>query len=176
MKEDKTHLLNYAMYAGIFLGGFWVLKYSLLIIGFDKPMLNLLHSALSIVTPILLFYFLKNYNEKFLNSTMRFWHGVQFSIMLFLFASILEALIVLVHVKWIDPMFLATMSENAIKMLEAYNFNTAMLSQSAEILSNMNPFRYIFNNVIMLNVFIGFILSLIIVPIVQRFKIVRNEQ
>jgi hypothetical protein len=174
-KEDKTHLLNYAMYAGIFLGGFWVLKYFLIIAGFDNPMLRGLNSILSVVTPVLLFYYLKNYNEKFLHHTMRFWHGVQFSIILFLFASILEALIVLIHVKWIDPMFISMMYETVVEMAKTFGFGSTITNQLAEQ-GNPSPFFYVFNNVIMSNVFIGFILSLIIVPIVQRFRIVRNEQ
>ena len=172
--ENKTHLLQYAMHAGIFLGCFWVLNYLLIIVGHDNPMLRSLNSILKIGTPLLLFYFLKSYKEKFLDNRIGLWHGIQFSILLFFFGSILEALIVLFHVKWLNPTFIATVYENIVSVAETFNFSPAMTAQLAEQ-ANMSPFRYVFNHVIMNNVFIGFLLSLIIVPIIRRFKIVRNE-
>jgi hypothetical protein len=176
MQENKSHLLNYAMYAGIFLGGFWALRYLLVIFGFGNPMVSGMNTLLGIIgTPALLFYFLKNYNEKFLNNTIRLWHGVQFTIVLFFFASILEALMVLLHVIWIDPNFISMRHEAMLAMAETLNLGTAMTSQLAEQ-PQLTPFTYVFGNVLMVNTLIGLILSLIIVPIVQRFKIVRNEQ
>jgi hypothetical protein len=173
--ENKSHLLTYAMHAGIFLGVFWALRYLLVIFGTDNMMLRSLNSILSIGTPVLLFYFLKNYKEKFLNDTIGFGHGIQFAIMLFFFGSMLEALIVLIHVKWIDPTFIATFHEAMVLSAERWNFGDTLTSQLAEQ-SLPSPVMYVFRNVVILNVFIGLILSLIIVPIVQRFKIVRNEQ
>jgi hypothetical protein len=173
--ENKSNLLQYAMHAGLFLGVFWALRYLLVIFGADNLMLRGLNQLLSIGTPLLLFYFLKNYKEKFLNNTIGFWHGIQFSIMLFFFGSALEALIVLVHVKWIDPNFIASYFEGMLVAAERWNFGDAALSQLAEQ-PLPSPMMYVFQHVLMINTFIGLILSLIIVPIVQRFKIVRNEQ
>ena len=172
--ENKSHLLQYAMHAGIFLGVFWALRHLLVIFGQENLILMYLYSMLRIGTPILLFYFLKTYNQRFVNNGICLWHGIQFSILLFFFGSILEALIVLFHVKWLDPTFIATVYEGIVSVAETFNFSPAITTQLAEQ-ANMSPFRYVFNHVIMNNVFIGFLLSLIIVPIIRRFKIVRNE-
>ena len=173
--ENKSHLLQYAMHAGIFLGVFWALRYLLVIFGADNLALRGLNSLLSIGTPVLLFYFLKNYKEKFLNDTIGFGHGIQFSILLFFFGSILEALIVLFHVKWIDPNFIVMMHDVAIQAAQSMPFlGETVMSQLAEQ-PIPSPFMYVFRNVFAVNTFIGLLLSLIIVPIVQRFKIVRNE-
>ena len=173
--ENKSHLLQYAMHAGIFLGAFWALNYLLLIFGQENVMLMLLHIMLKVGTPVLLFYFLKTYNERFVNNKISFWHGIQFSILLFFFGSILESLMVLVHVKWIDPLFLITMSERAVTFFQTHNLDSQAFIEAAETLSNISPFSYVFQNVIMGSVFVGFLLSLIIVPLVRRFKIVRHE-
>jgi len=173
--ENKTHLLQYAMHAGIFLGAFWAFNYLLFIFGQENVLLIYLHSMLRIGTPVLLFYFLKTYNERFVNSDIRFWHGVQFSILLFFFGSILESLMVLTHVKWIDPLFIATMSERAITFFQTHNLDSQAFTEAAQTLSNVSPFTYVFHNVFMLNFFLGLILSLPIVPLVQRFKIVRRD-
>ena len=174
--ENKSYLLSYTMHAGLVFGAFWVFNYLLVIFGHDNLLLRGLHSILRIGTPLLLFYFLKTYNEKLVNNSISFWHGVQCSILLFFFGSILEALMVLVHVKWIDPLFIITMSERAIAFYQAHNLDSQALIESAKILANMSPFAYVFKVVFIGNFFIGLILSLIIVPIVQRFKIVRNTQ
>ncbi len=169
MKEDKSQLLNYAMYAGIFLGLFWVFKYLFVIIGMRYPALNFLGSLLSIGTPVLLFIFLVKYNHGLLEGKMGYWHGVQFSILLFFFASILEAVIVFVHVKWIDPAFISNLFDSMIEMAQTINMNKLLVTQLSEQ-PLPTPFSYIFNNVIMLDVFLGLLLSLFIVPLSTRYK------
>ena len=90
MQEDKSKLVNYAMNGGLFLGLFWVVKYLMVIGGGQSSVLNSISSLLSLGTPLLLVYFLVKYKVKLPNNEMGFWHGVQFSILLFFFASILE--------------------------------------------------------------------------------------
>ena len=84
MKEDKSQLLNYAMYAGVYLGLFWVFKYFFVVTGLIYPALNFLGTLLSIGTPVLLFIFLLKYSQELQNGKMGFWHGVKFSILQFL--------------------------------------------------------------------------------------------
>ncbi|MBF6629252.1 MAG: DUF4199 domain-containing protein [Proteiniphilum sp.] len=173
MKENKSQLLNYAMYSGLFLGFFWVVKYLFVIIGTNIPSLNFVGSVLSIATPLLLFYFLVKYNTGLVESKMRYWHGVQFSIMLFFYASILESLIVFIHVKWIDPAFISNLYGRMIEMAESMEITKALVTQLTEQ-SVPTPFTYIFNSVIMADVFWGLILSLIIVPVAIRYKPKQN--
>jgi len=173
MKENKSQLLNYAMYSGLFLGFFWVVKYLFVIIGTYIPSPNFVGSVLSTATPLLLFYFLVKYNTGLVESKMRYWHGVQFSIMLFFYASILESLIVFIHVKWIDPAFISNLYGRMIEMAESMEITKALVTQLTEQ-SVPTPFTYIFNSVIMADVFWGLILSLIIVPVAIRYKPKQN--
>ena len=169
MKEDKSHLLNYAMYGGLYLGLFWIFKY-LLIIGSEKiPELRLVSSVLGIGTFLILFYFLVKYKTEQTNNQMGYWHGVQFGIMLFFFASILEALIVYIHIVWIDPTFVANLYENMIDMAKSLNIGSELV-ENLEKQTHPSPVTYIFNNVMMGDVFIGILLSLITVPIVRSIK------
>lgn len=173
MNEDKSQLLNYAMYAGIFLGLFWVFKYLFVVIGTRYPALNFLGSLLSIGTPVLLFIFLARYNHGLLEGKMGYWHGVQFSILLFFFASILESLVVFTHVKWIDPTFISNLFDSIIEMAQTININNALVTQLSEQ-PLPSPFSYVFNNVIMMDVFLGLFLSLFIVPLSMRYKPQQN--
>jgi len=172
MKEDKSQLLNYAMYAGLSLGLFWVFKYLFVLIGMRYPALNFISSLLSIGTPILLFIFLVKYNKS-IEGQMSYWHGVQFSILLFFFASIFEAVIVFIHVKWIDPTFISNLFDSMIEMARTINMNKTLVTQLREQ-PLPTPFSYIFNNVIMLDVFLGLILSLFIVPLSMHYKPKQN--
>jgi hypothetical protein len=113
------------------------------------------------------------YNTGVAENKMRYWHGVQFSIMLFFFASILESLIVFIHVKWIDPAFISNLYGRMIEMAESMEITKSLVTQLTEQ-SIPTPFTYIFNSVIMADVFWGLILSLIIVPIAVRYKPKQN--
>ncbi|MDD3788641.1 MAG: DUF4199 domain-containing protein [Petrimonas sp.] len=172
MQEDKSQLINFAMTGGFVLGGFWILKYLFVIGSVAYPFLNYVQSFLSIGTPILLFYFLVKYKNNIVKTEISFWHGVQFGIMLFFFASLLEAVIVIVHVIWIDPAFIANTYDNMLKMAESLPIDKKML-QMAKDQPLPTPFAYTFN-MVMGNVLIGIILSLLIVPLATRFQ-VRNK-
>ncbi len=167
-EENKSYLLEYTMQAGILLGLFWVFKYLFVILGGKYPGMNVIGTTLSIGTPVLLYYLLVRYNAGWMNREMRFGQGVQFTILLFFFASVLEALVVYIHIRWIDPAYLAHLYDSMIELAEALGASTAIVTKLAEQ-PLPDPFTYIFSNVIMADVFIGLLLSLLIVPLALRF-------
>lgn len=169
MQEDKSQLFNYAMYAGIFLGIFWIVKYLFVIGGTYIPTLNYVSASLKIGTPLLLYYYLVKYKRDIVNNQMGFGHGVQFSIMLFFFASVFEAIIVFIHVKWIDPAFLGNLYDSMMEAAKSMKFNQKWITALSEQ-PQPSPFDYVFSNIIMGNVFIGLLLSLVIVPLAIQYK------
>ena len=132
MEENKNQLFNYATYAAFFLGFFWVFKYLLTILGKDIAVLNFINNLLSLGTPLILFYFLVRYNSSVLDNKMSYWHGVQFSILLFFFASIMEAIIVFIHVKWIDHAFISNLYNSLIEIAQTLNISQALTTQLME--------------------------------------------
>ena len=100
---------------------------------------------------------------------MSFWHGVQFSILLFFFASILESLVVFIHVKWIEPAYISNLYEKMIEIAQTINIGKPFASRLAEQ-PLPSIFSYIISNVILADVFLGFILSIIVVPPAMRLK------
>lgn len=169
MEENKSHLINYATYAAVFLGIFWVFKYLLVILGSNFAALNILGNLLSIGTPIMLFYFLVKYNSLLFENKMGYWQGVQFSMLLFFFASIIEAVIVFIHIKWLDSGFISNIYSSMVEIAQTLGISQALTAQLMEQ-PLPSSFSYVFNNVIMADVFLGFILSLIIVPLSRYFK------
>ncbi len=168
-EENKGQLLDYTMRAGLLLGFFWAFKYLFVIFGMHNPAISTIGSLLSLGTPMLLFHFLVKYNTGWMEHEMRYGQGVRFSILLFFFASILEALMVFIHVRWIDPAFIANLFEGLIELAGTMEISKALGAQLAEQ-PLPDPFSYIFSNVIMANVFLGLALSLLVVPLAKRYR------
>ncbi|HBK32166.1 MAG TPA: hypothetical protein DDZ96_05530 [Porphyromonadaceae bacterium] len=170
MQEDKSRLLSYAMYAGLYLGLFWVVQYFFTMAGTNHAILAVIDSILSIGTPILLFYYLVRYKRLIIpDSRMNYWHGMQFSILLFFFASLLKSVIVFIHVNWIDPMFITTLYDNMVQMAQSMKIDEALIANISEQ-PYPTPSSYIINTVILGNVFMGMLLSVIIVPLAMNYK------
>ena len=167
--ENKNQLFYYSIYASLILGVYWVIKYIIIILGKDYAVTSLLGNMLSIGTPIILLYFLVKYNQKHADNIMSFGHGIQFSILMFFFASILESVVVFIHVNWIDPVFISNFYKSIIIIAESLNLNQALTAQLAEQ-PLPSSFSYVINNIIFGDVFIGLLLSLVVVPLARRIK------
>jgi hypothetical protein len=97
---------------------------------------------------------------------MSFLHGIQFSILMFFFASIIEAIAVFIHVNWIDTMFISNFYSSIVELAESLKLSPALTEQLAEQ-QLPSSFSYVLNNIILGDVFIGLLLSLIIVPLAR---------
>lgn len=169
MQKDNISITKFAMQAGFGLGGFWVFKY-LFIMGSTKyPSLEFVNGFLLFFTPLLLFFYLVQYKNAKTENKLTYWEGVRFGITLFFFASIIESVIVFIHVITIDPSYISRVNQETIEMAQSLNFSDKMIEELKNQ-SSFSPFTYVFRQ-IMSNVFIGFILSLIISPLASRINI-----
>ncbi|MFA6701891.1 MAG: DUF4199 domain-containing protein [Dysgonamonadaceae bacterium] len=166
MQEDKSHLLYFAMRYGILLGMFWIFKYLFIIGAKEMPLLMNVNSILSFGTLILLVYFLIRYKSK-LKAPIGYWHCVSFSILIFFFAGIFEAIIVFIHTNWVDTAFIPDLYENALIIIKELGMNSVFAE--AENQPFPSPVYYTFNSLLS-NVFIGLILGLAVSPIVVNYK------
>lgn len=171
--DNKNQLFYYSIYASLILGVYWVIKYLIVILGKDFAVTGLIGNMLSIGTPIILLYFLVKYNQRHAENKMSFAHGIQFAILMFFFASILEAVVVFIHVNWIDPVFISNFYKSIIAVAESLNLNETLTTQLAEQ-PLPSSFSYVFNNIILGDVFIGLLLSLVVVPLARRIKPLRE--
>ena len=93
--------------------------------------------------------------------------------MLFRSASIIESVIVLIHVVKIDPAYISNANQQLIEttqmLVQSYDFDSSIVDEMKKQTS-LSPAIYVFKW-IMNNVFLGFILSLIISPIASRINI-----
>lgn len=169
MQKVKNSMTSFAKQAGLGLGGFWVFKY-LFVIGASKyPSLNFVSTLLSFITPLLLLFYLIQFKNITADNTLKYWRGVKLGVLLFFFASIIEAAIVIVHIVWIDTSYISFMNQQTIDLGKALNFDETMMDQLKKQ-SSFSPFVFVFRQ-LMSNVFIGFILSLMLTPIASRIKL-----
>lgn len=175
MSENKSQLVNFAMNGGLVVGVFWVIKYFFVIGATRYPFLGYINTLLSIGTPLLLFYFLVRYkNFAAEQDKISFWHGIQFSVTLFFFASFLEAIIVIVHIIWIDPAYLSRTYEHTLVMIESMSVDQHIINRLKEQ-PVPTPFSYTIG-LIMGNLLIGVFLSLFLVPLANRFQIKNDNR
>lgn len=169
MIEDKSKLMSFAMKSGIFLGAFWVMKYLFVVVSSQNSVLQFLVPVFSALTPVILLQYLIKYRIVVLDNVMGFWHGVQFTIMFFFFASLFESVAVFIHITWIDSQFVGAMYAEMVEVLKGLNLNDSIVS-NFESQPIPGALGYIINHVILSNIFIGILLSLIIVPISKRIN------
>ena len=169
MLEDKSKIIPYTMRYGLILGVFWILKYAMKM-GYETyPILAVISSLLSILTPLLILFFLVKYRLEAVGGTISFWHGLQFVIMLCFFASLLEMIIIVIHVRWIDPNFLSRLFVKMEDMLKSIHLeNTTWAREGLKEVPT--PFQYGFTTM-MQNILMGVLMALILVPISQHINI-----
>ncbi len=169
MQKDKNSTIQFAMQAGLGLGGFWVFKYIFKIASTQYPALGLVNTFLSFLTPLFLLFYLIRFKSETVDNKLKYWQGVRTGVLLFLFASIIEAVIVIAHIVWIDPTFIATINEQKIELAQALGFSDTIMEEFKKQ-NSLSPFIFIFNQLLN-NVFIGFIFSLILTPVASKISI-----
>ena len=169
MQKNKNNILSYAMQAGFGLGGFWIFKYLFVIGATQYSALEYVNSFLIFFTPLLLLFYLIRYKNISDDNKLKYWTGVRLGILLFFFAAIIEAAIVIVHVVWIDPSYISIVNEQTIELAQSLDFTESMMDELKRQTS-FSPLTYVFRQM-MSNVAVGLFLSLILTPLASRINI-----
>lgn len=169
MQKEKNSMTSFAMQAGLGLGGFWVFKYIFIIAASQYPALAYINTFLSFFTPVVLLFYLIKFKNETEDNKLRYWKGVRVGIMIFLFASIIESVIVIFHVMWIDPTFISIINQQKIELAQALGFNDTLMEELKKQ-NSFSPFVFVINQILN-NVFIGFILSLLLTPVASKIDV-----
>ena len=169
MKKEENSITKYAMQAGFGLGGFWIFKYLFVIGATQYPSLDYVNSFLSFFTPLLLLIYLIRFKNMTADKKLKYWSGVRLGVILFFFASIIESVIVIAHIVWIDPAYISIVNQKTIELGQALGFNDTLMDELKRQ-STFAPIVFVFKQ-LMSNVFIGLILSLLITPAASRINL-----
>ena len=169
MQKEKNSMVNFTMQAGLALGGFWAFKYIFIIGASQYPALGFVNTFLSIMTPVILLFYLIKFKNETEDNKIGYWQGVKVGTMLFLFASLIEAVIIIVHIVWIDPTYISTINQQMLELAQSLDFNDKLMDE-VKRQSSFSPIAFIFKQLLN-NVFIGFLLSLILTPVASKISL-----
>jgi hypothetical protein len=162
LKKTAKTLLQFSMQYGVVLGIFWFLKY-IFFIAFDLfDHLWYVYYSLNIGTLLIYYVLINRYRDKALDGGMGYLRCIIFSTLLFFFASLIESIIIYIHVAIINPGFLAKQGPAGIAVLEELIkiFRSSQSINVAKPLKLASNAEYIINNIYVSTLY-GFILSLI---------------
>ncbi len=155
-----------AMYYGLLLGIFWVIKYIFFIWGSSSPLMGAVYWVLTPFTIVIAYAFTRMYKIQ-IGGKIGFFHAWQFGILLYFFAALIVSLAHYVFYQYIAPPdFIATSMDQVIHMMKEMDLNSPM-KDAIDQLSTPTPIQMaiqgIFNNV-----FYGVVFSIPIAALLCR--------
>ncbi|MFV0469302.1 MAG: DUF4199 domain-containing protein [Dysgonomonas sp.] len=170
LKSSIGTLLLYSMQYGFILGVFWFLKY-IFFIAFDlfDHFWNV-YNTLNIGTLLIYYILINRYRDRALGGYISYVQCFIFSTLLFFFASLIESIIIYVHIAIINPNFLSKQGRFGIVIIEELIRIFSNPTQSINVakpLKLASNAEYIINN-IYVSALYGFLLSLFYGIFVKR--------
>jgi hypothetical protein len=165
--ENKDQLFKSAMFYGLLLGIFWIIKYVFFIFGITHPTMGVVYWILTSLTIIFAYVFTKVY-KILIGGMIGFFHAWQFGILLYFFASLIVSLMHYVFYRYLaSPDYINNLMAVAVNIVKEIN------PQAEETLNQMpvlTPIRLTLQE-ILANVFYGIILSMPIATLLCRKRI-----
>jgi hypothetical protein len=164
--DNKELLLKSAMFYGLLLGIFWVVKYLFFILGVTHPSIGIVYWVLTPLTIVLAYIFTKVY-KILTGGCIRFFHAWQFGILLYFFAALIVSLLHYVFYRYLAPQdYLVNAVGLAMDMIRDIN------PEAAEAMPEMPVFTPIRMTIqgILNNVLYGIIFSMPVAAILCRNK------
>lgn len=169
MDSHKNNVITSAAHYAVYLGMFWVFKYIFLITSqYAGDFYLYIFNLLSIGTPILFYALAIVYRDKRLGGTINYGQVILFAIFLFLFASLIESVIIAIHIMVLDPHYLSNFQERIYLEYE----NRGLPNQLLKILKqglNFGSITFLVSQV-MANIISGVFISVIFGYLVCRKK------
>lgn len=104
--ERPITLQEHAMRFGTYMGLFWIFKFIFLPTGFSVPSFHLLFLALTAFVPVLGFLYIRRYRDMYCGGTIPFLKAFFFTVLMYLFASLLTAVAHYIYFRFIDNGYL----------------------------------------------------------------------
>lgn len=156
-KESGLSMFRYAMNYGVILGTFWVFKYCFLIASSFWVHFIYIYSVLTVGTLLLYYVLLRRYRDNALGGSISYLRCIAFSVLLFFFSAMIEAVVIYVHYKFIDTTYFLTKDKSWLEMLLQSIFSRRWLESQRD---NYGTIIVLISEIIK-NVVIGFFLSMV---------------
>lgn len=172
MTVGRQLLQKYAMHFGTFMGVYWIIKFILFPLGLVVPFLFLLYIGLTLGVPFMGYYYTKSYRNKICGGFIQFGHAWLFTIVMFMFASVLTSAAHYIYFRFLDNGHIVdTYQEmiNTVSQVEVAGaaVDTSQLQEAIDLFSTLTPADITFQ-ILSLNVIFGSLMSIFIALFVQR--------
>ena len=131
------------MHFGTYMGIYWILKFILFPLGFHIPFLSLLFVILTLAVPFIGYHYVKMYRNKICGGSIQFSHAVLFTIFMYMFASLLVAVVHYIYFQFIDHGFIVN---SYIQLWDELMTNTPALAENKDIIKetiDTGPFTHL---------------------------------
>ncbi|MDR2498805.1 MAG: DUF4199 domain-containing protein [Tannerellaceae bacterium] len=173
MEEKRNSLLKSAMFYGLLLGAFQVIKYMFFIIGTFFPTFSSVSIILAPLTVVFAYFFTKVY-KVIVGGKIRFGHAWRFGVLLFFFAALIESLPQYIFYQYIaTPEYMSALIDEALKLADSMMIGGQMKEELSAQLAALTPIHLTFQG-IATNVIYGIIFSVPIAAILCR-KTLSND-
>ena len=166
MREDKSLLMPSATKFGLYMGLFWLFKYSFFILSVNHTAFGMIYWSLTFLVPYLAYVFTKRYRDS-IGGFISLHHAWQFGLLTYTCAGLIVALGHFVFYRFLAPPDL--ISNTLIEATKA--LSGTQLEEGAKMLSEttITPIQMTLQQ-FMNNIFYGIILSIPVAAMVKKGK------
>ena len=175
MTTDKPIAIQeHAMRFGTYMGAFWIIKFILLPLGFQMPLLQLLFILCTVFVPILGYIYARRFRNLYCEGTISFFRAFLFVVCMYIFAAMLTAIGHYVYFQFIDQGYLFDMYRQQLNEVKAaaqgdLAKSIDQLMVAFDTVSALSPIQLTFQ-LITQNVFYGILLALPTGLVVMKYK------
>ena len=144
MTENRSTLQEYAMRYGTAMGIFWACKFELFPLGLTMPLLLLFFFILTLAVPVLGYVFARKYREQQCEGTLNFSKAYIFTIFMYMFASLLVAVIHYFYFRYMDNGLIVNTYQGMIDQMTAISteemrVSLEQFSKALDVISSLTP-------------------------------------
>lgn len=169
-----TTLQEHAMRFGTVMGIYWIFKFIFLPMGFKIPFLHLLFVLLTLLVPVLGYIYARKYRMKYCNNEISFLRAFSFTLLMYMFASLLTAVAHYVYFRFFDQGFIIETYRTQLESIQSAGIqglsdSIEPLMQTIDTIAALTPIQ-LTAQLISQNIFYGTILALFTALLVMRQK------
>jgi heme/copper-type cytochrome/quinol oxidase subunit 2 len=144
MTENRSTLQEYAMRYGTAMGIFWACKFVLFPLGMNMPLLLVFFFILTLAVPVLGYVFARKYREQQCEGTLNFSKAYIFTIFMYIFASLLVAVIHYFYFRYMDNGLIVNTYQGMIDQMTAISteemrVSLEQFSKALDVISSLTP-------------------------------------
>lgn len=156
-KESRTLFTQSAMYFGLLLGAYYIVRFLVMILGFKYPMWSPLFVLLSAGIPFVVLILASRALSNHFEEILPFYRILLYCFYLFMYASLIDAIVEYAYFEFVDPTLLARQYASSIETLKSLE-QTKALADAVKDVAVPSAANYAFSNLSM-NFFFGILLS-----------------